>query len=658
MDSLVAYLSRLRNRHFFISDVLIALVTPALALVLRTDTTTSIDTFGTSLLATTLMFLPVKLLIFYAAGLYHRYWRYASIDELARIILAVILAVIVQGVLFFLLLRPLDVLAPEFPRSVPFIDGLLTLILVGGSRYSVRLFYRLNQRVGHKVDKNAKQVLVVGAGEAGIMIVQEMQSNPQIGLLPAAFVDDDERKHRMRIRGIVVEGDRGDIPKLAKELNIQLIIIALPRASGKSVREIADICKKTGVRTQVIPGVYELLDGRVRLTSLRDVQVEDLLRRPPVEIEMDRVQALLRGARVLVTGGGGSIGSELCRQILGLQPAEILLLGHGENSIFRIEGELRRRVQESVELQDSTKICSVIADIRDQERLEQVFERYRPHVVFHAAAHKHVPLMEANVEEAVTNNVLGTRNLLACATAFDVERFILISTDKAVNPTSIMGASKRIAELLVRNAALRTGRPFVAVRFGNVLGSRGSVLEIFRDQIARGGPLTVTHPDIKRYFMTIPEAVHLVLQAAVMGKGGEVFLLDMGEPMRIIDLARDLIRLSGMKEGSDIDIVFTGLRPGEKLFEELAADGETFVGTSHEKVMVCANHEADALSHEELHWRIDQLVETAREGKAISLVQHIAELVPDYRESKRQALLEQLEMALVEADVRAQVPRV
>jgi FlaA1/EpsC-like NDP-sugar epimerase len=412
------------------------------------------------------------------------------------------------------------------------------------------------------------------------------------------------------------------------------------------------------VRTKTIPGIYELLDGQVSVRQLRDVQVEDLLRRRPVETETAKVGALLEGARVLVTGGGGSIGSELCRQILHLHPSELLLLGHGENSIFSIERELRRRLDISPALQSTTTVRSVIADIRDRDRLDQIFSGYRPHVVFHAAAHKHVPLMEANVEEAITNNVQGTRHLLQCAEAHGTERFVLISTDKAVNPTSIMGATKRVAEMLVRDAALRTGCAYAAVRFGNVLGSRGSVLEVFRDQIARGGPLTVTHPEVRRYFMTIPEAVHLVLQAAALCDGGEVFLLDMGEPTRIVDLARDLIRLSGMKEGHDIEIVFTGLRPGEKLFEELSMDDETFGSTEHEKIMVCTPNGDHAYAtwseeqHAHLHWEVDQLITEARDGDAVQLVHRLTGLVPDYSDEKREQLLERLERVGEEARMR------
>lgn len=661
IDWLTKWLLQLRNRHFFVFDVFALLLTPALALVARTENVASLREHSTSLIEVAFAFLIIKLLIFLAFGLYNRFWQYASIDELAKITLAVLIATTLQALVFFLVLRPIEWVSMDLPRSLPFLDGLFALLVVGGSRYSVRLAQRLQQHV--RRDGKAKRVLVVGAGEAGVMIVEEMRSNPQLKLFPVAFVDDDADKQRLRIRGLNVLGGRQDIPRLVHDTGANLIVIAVPTASGQAVREIAEICKKTGVKTKTIPGVYELLDGKVSLGQLRDVQVEDLLRRPPVETDMEQVERLMQDSRVLVTGGGGSIGSELCRQILALQPAEVLLLGHGENSIFRIEGELRRRLQANPGSAGTVRVRSVIADIRDKHRLNHIFEAYQPHIVFHAAAHKHVPLMEANIEEAVTNNVLGTRNLLEVAEAFGTQRFILISTDKAVNPTSIMGATKRIAELLVRQAAYRTGRAFAAVRFGNVLGSRGSVLEVFREQIKRGGPITVTHPDVRRYFMTIPEAVHLVLQAASMGRGGEVFLLDMGEPTRIIDLARDLIRLSGMKEGEDIEISITGLRPGEKLFEELSGVGEDFGRTNHEKILVCKQNGIDkALANGwvpeefgQINWQVDQLVETARQGDAPQLVHLIAQLVPDYEDGKRQALLERLELALTESGRRQRI---
>ena len=636
VDLLVARLLKLRNRHFLALDVLALLVTPAAALILRTESLASVQAYGVSLVVLTLVFLFVKVLIFRLGGLYSRYWKYASIDELAKITLAVAAAVVVQVGVFLLVLRPLGWVDLTFPRSVPFIDGLLTLIIVGGTRYSVRLTQLLQQRI--RPNGHGRRVLVIGAGTVGILMVREMRTNPQLGLHPVAFIDDNPEKQGMRIQSLSVIGGHKDIPKLVKEQNADLIIIAITRASGKVVREIVDICRQTGVDTKTVPGVYELLDDNISVSQLRNVQVEDLLRREPVQTGWERVEELLRGRRVLVTGAGGSIGAELCRQIMTLGPAEIILLGHGENSIFSIESELRRRQTTHPEEQ-AIRLHSVIADIRDPSRMRHVFGLFQPEIIFHAAAHKHVPLMEANVEDAVTNNVQGTQNLLDLASTFPVDRFILISTDKAVSPTSVMGATKRIAELLVQDTVAETAKAVLTVRFGNVLGSRGSVLEVFRNQLAQGGPLTVTHPDVRRYFMTIPEAVHLTLQAASMGSGGEVFLLDMGEPVRIVDLARDLIRLSGMEEGHDVDITFTGLRPGEKMDERLVADGEHFRRTEHEKILVCKNGDVvpDAahwtVAHrKQFHWCIDQLLDAAERGDTPEVLRLIGQLVPSFQD--------------------------
>jgi FlaA1/EpsC-like NDP-sugar epimerase len=424
---------------------------------------------------------------------------------------------------------------------------------------------------------------------------------------------------------------------------VKLVIIAMPTASGKTIREIIAICGKTGVRTRIVPGLYELLGGAVSVQQLREVQIEDLLRRAPVQIDAAQVATLVHGKRVLVTGAGGSIGSELCRQIARLEPAELVLLGHGENSIFEIHNELRNGLQvpgSRSNVQPATShlppctfnLEPVIADIRDAERLRAVLARYRPEVVFHAAAHKHVPLMESNEVEAVTNNVLGTRNLVRAAMQVGVTHFVLISTDKAVNPVSIMGTTKRIAELIVQQAAQQTGQAYVTVRFGNVLGSRGSVIPFFRKQIAAGGPVTITHPEMRRYFMTIPEAVQLVLQAATLGKGGEVFVLDMGEPVYINDLACDLIRLSGLEPGHDIDVVFTGLRPGEKLYEELYSGHEAHNRTQHQKIFVSQNGRVP-----ELVWAscpeaaVDDLIAAAQHGDADEVRRLLRTLVPEYQ---------------------------
>ena len=638
VDRLVNRLLKLRNRHFLVIDVLALLLTPSVALMLRIESMASVRTYGVSLVILTLVFLFIKVFIFHRAGLYNRYWKYASIDELAKITLAVVGAVVVQAGVFLFVLRPLGWVDLAFPRSIPFIDGLLTLFVVGGARYSMRFAQRVQQRI--RANGQGRRVLVIGAGAAGITMVREMRHNPDLGLHPVAFVDDDPEKQGMRIHGLDVLGGHEAIPALVEEQDADLIIIAIARASGKVVREMVEICRQTGIETKTVPGAYELLDDTLTVSQLRDVKVEDLLRRTPVEAGWGKVEELLRGRRILVTGAGGSIGAELCRQIITLGPAELILLGHGENSIFSIEAELRRRLRNHPRDDAAVRIRSVIADIRDRPRMKHVFGLFQPQIIFHAAAHKHVPLMEANVEEAVTNNVWGTRNLIELSAEVPLERFILISTDKAVNPTSVMGATKRIAELLVHDAVTETEQSFLAVRFGNVLGSRGSVLQVFREQLAQGGPLTVTHPDVRRYFMTIPESVHLVLQAAAMGQGGEVFLLDMGEPVRIVDLARDLIRLSGMEEGRDIDIVFTGLRPGEKMDERLFGEGEHFKHTGHQKILVCKNGDTvpDAahwtlVHRQRFRWAVDRLQEAAEQGDTPEVLRLIEQLVPDFHAS-------------------------
>jgi FlaA1/EpsC-like NDP-sugar epimerase len=456
------------------------------------------------------------------------------------------------------------------------------------------------------------------------MIVQEMRDNPQLGLVPVGFLDDDERKHNVRIHGVSVLGGRERIPEMAVEHDVNEVIIALPTASGAAVREILEICSKIGIPARTIPGLYDILSGQVGVSHIRDVDIEDLLRREPVQTDTSSVEEMLQGSRVLVTGAGGSIGSELCRQIARCRPARIVLVGHGENSIFAIANELQRNWP-------AVPVRRVIADIRDVERLQRVFEANGTRVVFHAAAHKHVPLMEENVAEAVANNILGTANLLGLAADHSVERFVLISTDKAVNPSSVMGATKRVAELLVQDSALRSRRPYVVVRFGNVLGSRGSVVPLFKGQIARGGPVTVTDPDVRRYFMTIPEAVQLVLQAAALGKGGEVFLLDMGEPVRIVDLATDLIELSGLEVGHDVEIVYTGLRPGEKLFEELFVEGEEYMPTQYERIFAYRNGLQTPGLALNLEEAVDELVSLSLSGDVALIRAKLERIVPEYR---------------------------
>ncbi len=633
-------LLRLRNRHFLLLDALILCATPALALMLRVDGIQVLATYASALLLYTAAALSIRLAIFYGFGLYSRYWRYASIGELTQITAAVLASTIVIVAIFFLIRLPslgiCDTVeaACALPRSIPFIDAMLVVLAVGATRFSVRTADLYLQR--GRAGQPTQRALIMGAGEAGVMIARELRTNPQLGIDPIGYVDDDPDKRGTRIRGLPVLGDRAMLPDLAAQHNIDQVIIAMPTAPGKAIREVLAICEEAGVPAKTMPGIYELLGGQVSVSQLRNVEIEDLLRREPVSTDIAAVQELLQGRCVLVTGGGGSIGSELCRQILRCRPARLVIVGHGENSVFEIHRELQRASgqtgQGSARLTPpQIEIVPVIADVRFAERVQRILQQHRPQVIFHAAAHKHVPLMEENPSEAITNNVQGTRNLLDAALANGVERFVLISTDKAVNPTSIMGASKRLAELLVHQAARRSGRPYAAVRFGNVLGSRGSVVLTFKQQIAAGGPVTVTHPEMTRFFMTIPEAVQLVLQAAVLGRGGETFVLDMGEPVKIVDLARDLIRLSGLEEGRDIDIVYSGLRPGEKLYEELFVTGEQDQRTAHAKIFIAVGDSMGRLDPTRGEQAIDELIALAASGAEEAIRSRLHALLPEFQ---------------------------
>lgn len=625
-NSFTAILLKLRNRHFLVIDLLILLATPSIALSLRSNNSSELASFSSSLVVATLVFVGIKLAVFYAVGIYRLFWQYASIEELALLGVAGLLALVLEGLTFFAVLRPAGLVVPDFPRSLLILESLLSLPAICSLRFTVRLAERLRW-LGYGRG-NAKRVLVAGAGEAGVMIVKEMQSKPHLGLHPVGFIDDDPQKRQARIRGVGVLGGCDQIPELVHETGAKHIIIAMPTASSKQIREMVSVCERVGAEPKIIPGISELLGGTISINQLRDVQIEDLLGREPVETDGAAVGELIRGKRILVTGGGGSIGSELCRQLLRCAPAELIIVGHGENSIFVIEHELRKLLA-VLGTSATTRLTAVIADIRFADRIHRVFEEHRPDIVFHAAAHKHVPLMELNPAEAISNNVLGTRNLLDAAMAVDVEHFVMISSDKAVNPTSVMGASKRIAELLVHQAAEMSGKSYVAVRFGNVLGSRGSVLLTFRQQIAAGGPVTVTDPEMCRFFMTIPEAVQLTLQAAVLGKGGEVFVLDMGRAIKIVDLATDMITLSGLQVGRDIDIVFTGLRPGEKLFEELFIPGESYERTHHPKIFIAKN--ASSFIPMGLELAILELAEAAELNDRAAIIHGLQRIVPEFQ---------------------------
>jgi FlaA1/EpsC-like NDP-sugar epimerase len=656
LNGVSSKLLKLRNRHLFVFDIAIFSVTPLLALILRLDGSLVVEPYASDLAVATFLFVIIKLSVFWSFGFYRRYWRYASIEELMYIGVLTAAAVIIQTIAFDIFRYSLPIVVDEIPRSLPFIDGLLSFVFIGGSRFSFRLIERIKQR--RTVDCSHERVLIVGAGSAGVALVQEMQRSPQLGLYPVAFIDDDPQKLNLRMRGIHVVGDRNSIPNVVRNLHVCKVIIAMPAVGGEVIREIVDICSLHGVETSTLPGIHEILNGRVRVESIRDIRIEDLLRREPVQTDIESVSQFIKGKKVLITGAGGSIGSELCRQILSFSPSEILIVGHGENSVFNIQQELEQIVQvlrdEAQTLRHPPRVLSFIADIRFRDRLKHAFEKFQPDVVFHAAAHKHVPLMELNPGEAITNNVIGTKNLVELALQYHVQHFVMISTDKAVNPTNIMGASKRVAEMLLLQAAKQSGRAYVAVRFGNVLGSRGSVVPTFKKQIAAGGPITVTHPDICRYFMTIPEAVQLVLQAAVLGRGGEVLMMNMGKPVKIVDLAEELIRLSGYEIDKDIQIKFTGLRPGEKLFEELFLEGEEYDPTEHEKLFMVKN--ASCMVPDNLNVAVDVLCEAAAKNDGNSIMFLLEQLVPGYKPKYLQnSLLPDVDKANLQGKVLTKV---
>ncbi|EGQ1625767.1 polysaccharide biosynthesis protein [Staphylococcus pseudintermedius] len=521
-----------------------------------------------------LLFSSVSLLIThhiyaYIFNIYHRAWEYASVTELILIVKSVTYAVLTTMFIVFLLMN-----GSVFIRLY-LITWMMNLILIGGSRLSWRVY----RRAVMKNDYKKIPTLIVGAGQGGLLLMRQMTRNPYMGIEPVAIVDDDPNKQNMSLTSnIKVEGTIDDIPSLVKRYQIKKLIIAIPTLSKARLKDISALTGNLNIEVLKMPNIENVMTGEVEVSQLKKVSVEDLLGREPVELDMHMISQGLTRQTILVTGAGGSIGSEICRQVCQFKPKRIVLVGHGENSIYLIHQELTNAYKETID------IIPVIADIQDRERMFQIMKTYQPFIVYHAAAHKHVPLMECNPEEAVKNNIIGTRNTAEAAQYAKVRKFVMISTDKAVNPPNVMGASKRVAEMVIQSlndASSETD--FVAVRFGNVLGSRGSVIPLFKKQIESGGPVTVTHPEMTRYFMTIPEASRLVLQAGVLAEGGEVFVLDMGEPVKIVDLAKNLIRLSGKRE-EDIGIEFSGVRPGEKLYEELLNEGEIHPEQVYEKI--------------------------------------------------------------------------
>lgn len=488
--------------------------------------------------------------------LYNKAWEYASVGELIGITKSVTLSILMVTLFQF-------IMDYHVYGRVLFSTWTLLILMIGGSRF----WWRITRDRFVKAQPNTERILIIGAGQAGTLLARQLKNNRELGLMPAAFIDDDQKKYKLQILGIPVAGTSTEIGAAIEKYDINKIVIAIPSLTKKELTRIFEECAKTKIKPQIMPKIEDIMLGKVAVSSFRDVEVEDLLGREPIKLDIEGISEYVSGKTVLVTGAGGSIGSEICRQICVFNPEKLVLVGHGENSIYTIDMELRNQYGQDIE------IIPVIGDVQDRERMFEVMEKYAPDVVYHAAAHKHVPLMEYNPREAVKNNVFGTKNVAEAADTFGVGTFVLVSTDKAVNPTNVMGSTKRIAEMIIQSLAQSSKTKFVAVRFGNVLGSRGSVIPLFKKQIQAGGPVTVTHQDMTRYFMTIPEASRLVIQAGSLARGGEIFVLDMGEPVKIVDLARNLITLSGYS-ADEIGIRFSGLRPGEKMFEELLNEKE------------------------------------------------------------------------------------
>ena len=604
---MLTYLQRIRDKlKLLLIDAIILAVMPLVALLLRFEGTVPAAEFDTFRACLPWMVL-ISLAIFYFYGMYHRIWHYARIRDLIAIIGAITLS---QAIVFLVI----SMAAISVPRSVIILTWLLTICAVGASR----LAYKVNLDLVTESQGDRKNLLIVGAGDAGAMLVRELEQKATATICIVGFVDDDEKKQKGRLAGFPILGNISEIPRVVQENKIDKIVIAIPSADGDTIRHIAMQCRKTGAKVRIMPGIYEMMTDEVGMGEMREIRLEDLLRRDPIHLDFAKITNYIAGKTVLITGAGGSIGSEISRQISRVGAKEIILLGRGENSIYEIHQELKRKFPEQT-------YHTVIANITDRDRMERVFKRFQPEVVFHAAAHKHVPLMEIQPEEAIKNNVFGTKNVAELADENHAEIFVLISTDKAVNPTSVMGATKRTAELVLQEINQHSKTKFVTVRFGNVLGSRGSVVPLFEKQIAAGGPVTVTHKEMTRFFMTIPEAVQLVLQAGSQAEGGEVFLFDMGKPVKIKDMAEDLIRLHGLTPGEDIQITYTGLRPGEKLYEELLTSEEGTTSTKHKKIFKA---QIQPLDEEDLKQSLQTLKETVDRTVILQTLKH---MIPTYK---------------------------
>lgn len=579
---------------------------------------------------------PLKLIIFFSFGLYRGMWRYTSIRDFWSLVRACLLATLLIITIILYLNR-----FEGYSRVVFIADGFFTLLLTGGVRIIIRSYYAAY--VSPKIIQsplsktNLKKVLIIGAGSAGEKIVREVFENYQLHYKVVGFIDDDPQKQGRSLHGIRVLGNVEKIAKILEKKDVQEILIAIPSASGDQIRNIVEACRNCNVSYKILPGIGELIDGRVSIKVLRDINYEDLLGRPPVHLNIGGIRNYLDDKTVLITGCGGSIGSELCRQVIKFQPSYLILLDASEMNLFNIQMELQNE-------RSYNKCEAVLGHVQDKNLMNDIFKKYKPQVVFHAAAYKHVPMQEKNPWEAVFNNIIGSRVTMDISIKHHVERFVLVSTDKAVRPTSVMGASKRVTELIMQSVQGNDTR-LMAVRFGNVVGSSGSVIPIFRRQIEQGGPVTVTHPEINRYFMTIPEATQMILQAGAMGEGGEIFILRMGTPVKIADMARDLIRLSGKEPDVDIKIIFTGLRDGEKLYEELITVGEDILPTGHEKIMVLRSNyqpgEGKILqeSREILGNKIDELMKDALRHDSRAIKKILKEIVPEYTPQENESVL-------------------
>jgi len=582
-----------------------------------------------------LWIVPLKVVIFFFVGLYQGLWRFTGIRDLWLLARACFLSTVIVMVIILFTYRFMG-----YSRAVFIADGIITFILTGGFRMAIRSFYSLRVNTttnGHHLVSRKNKILIIGAGQAGEKILREIMDNYTLNYHVVGFIDDDPGKQGRTIHGVGVLGNLKRLPMIIKQANIQQILVAVPSATGDQIRRIVEACQQNNTSYKIVPGIGDLIDGRVSVKLLRDISYEDLLGRSPVHLDIKGIRGYLDSRTILITGCGGSIGSELCRQVLKYQPRNLILLDSSEANLFQIQMEIQN--------ENYCRHCvAILGAVQNKTLMNDVFAKYKPDVVFHAAAYKHVPMLEKNPWQAVYNNIVGSRVVMEMAVKYHVDRFVLVSTDKAVRPTNVMGASKRVTELIMQ-CQQGNGTKFMAVRFGNVVGSSGSVIPFFRRQIEQGGPVTVTHPDVNRFFMTIPEASQMILQAGTMGKGGEVFILRMGTPVKIDDMARDLIRLSGKKPDVDIKIVYIGLRDGEKLYEELITVGEDILPTGHEKVMVlCSNgyfnnakNPQEAIKH--LYREIDELVKMAALHDANGIKRKLKYIVPEFTPQENESVL-------------------